>query len=132
MLETEPAPIAPTVVLTQKDVRMVQLAKSAISAGLRTLLLTEGLSCTDVAELAVAGGFGSYLDVANAGRIGLIPEELVSRVRVLGNAALSGASMLLLDRALTQTCEGLAQSARTLVLSANPVFSEYYTEGMFF
>ena len=132
LLETEPAPIAPPVVLTQKDVRMVQLAKSAISAGLRTLLRTEGLSCTDVAELAVAGGFGSYLDVANAGRIGLIPEELVSRVRVLGNAALSGASMLLLDRALTQTCEGLAQSARTLVLSANPVFSEYYTEGMFF
>lgn len=132
LLETEPAPIAPPVVLTQKDVRMVQLAKSAISAGLRTLLYTTGISCGEVAELAVAGGFGSYLDVANAGRIGLIPEELVPKVRVLGNAALSGASMLLLDRALTQPCERLAQFARTLVLSSNPVFSEYYTEGMFF
>ena len=132
LLETAPAPIAPPVVLTQQDVRMVQLAKSAVSAGLRTLLRTQGLTCPEVAELAVAGGFGSYLDVANAGRIGLIPEELVPRVRVLGNAALSGAAMLLLDRELIQPCEELARSARTLVLSANPVFTEYYTEGMFF
>lgn len=132
LLETEPAPIAPPVVLTQRDVRMVQLAKSAISAGLRTLLYSTGISCGEVAEMAVAGGFGSYLDVANAGRIGLIPEELVPKVRVLGNAALSGASMLLLDRELTRPCERLAQLARTLVLSSNPVFSEYYTEGMFF
>ncbi|MGN1026473.1 MAG: ASKHA domain-containing protein [Faecousia sp.] len=132
LLETDPAPIASPVVLTQKDVRMVQLAKSAISAGLRTLLRTEGISCKDVAELAVAGGFGSYLNVANAGRIGLIPEELVNKVRVLGNAALSGAAMLLLDRELAQTGTRLALSAHTLVLSANPVFSEYYTDGMFF
>lgn len=118
--------------LTQKDVRMVQLAKSAISAGLRTLMHTAGISCPDIAELAVAGGFGSYLDAANAGRIGLIPQELVSRVRVLGNAALSGASMLLLDRELAPACEYLAQSAKILELSANPVFTQYYMEGMFF
>lgn len=118
--------------LTQKDVCMVQLAKSAISAGLRTLMHTAGISCPDVAELAVSGGFGSYLDAANAGRIGLIPQEPVPRVRVLGNAALSGASMLLLDRELAPACEYLAQRAKTLELSANPVFTQYYTEGMFF
>lgn len=132
LLETDPAPVAPQVFLTQRDVRMVQLAKSAISAGLRTLLHTAGLSCPDVAELAVAGGFGSYLDAGNAGRIGLIPRELVPRVRVLGNAALGGAAMLLLDRELAPACEELARSAETLELSANPVFTRYYTEGMFF
>ncbi len=132
LLETSPALIAPPAALTQKDVRMVQLAKSAISAGLRTLLHTAGISCPDVAELAVAGGFGSCLNAENAGHIGLIPEGLVSKVRVLGNAALSGASMLLLDEELAGTCEHLARRARTLELSANPVFAEYYTEGMFF
>lgn len=132
LLEAAPALIAPPVALTQKDVRMVQLAKSAISAGLRTLLRTVDISYPDVAELAVAGGFGSYLNTANAGRIGLIPEELVHRVRVLGNAALSGASMLLLDEALAPACERLAQRAETLELSANPIFTQYYTEGMFF
>lgn len=132
LLEAAPAPIAPPVALTQKDVRMVQLAKSAISAGLRTLLRTVNISCPDVAELAVAGGFGSYLNAASAGRIGLIPEELVPKVRVLGNAALSGASMLLLDETLAAACERLAQGAETLELSANPIFTQYYTEGMFF
>lgn len=132
LLEPDPAPIAPPVVLTQKDVRMVQLAKSAIAAGLRTLMHTRGVSCADVAELAVAGGFGSYLNAASAGRIGLIPGELVAKVRVLGNAALSGASMLLLDRELAPVCERLARSAETLELSSNPIFTQYYTEGMFF
>lgn len=132
LLEPDPAPIALPVVLTQKDVRMVQLAKSAIAAGLRTLMHTRGISCADVAELAVAGGFGSYLNAASAGRIGLIPGELVPKVRVLGNAALSGASMLLLDRELAPVCERLARSAETLELSSNPIFTQYYTEGMFF
>lgn len=132
LLETAPAPIAPPVALTQKDVRMVQLAKSAIIAGLRTLMHTRGVSCADVAELAVAGGFGSYLNAANAGRIGLIPGELVPKVRILGNAALSGASMLLLDRELAPACERLARSAETLELSSDPIFTQYYTEGMFF
>ena len=132
LLETAPASIAPPVELTQRDVRMVQLAKSAVSAGLRTLMHTVNISCSDVAELAVAGGFGSYLNPANAGRIGLIPEELVPKVRILGNAALSGASMLLLDRKLISACERLAQRAETLELSANPIFTQYYTDGMFF
>lgn len=132
LLETAPAPVAPPVVLTQKDVRMVQLAKSAIIAGLRTLMHARGVSCADVAELAVAGGFGSYLNAASAGRIGLIPRELVPKVRVLGNAALGGASMLLLDRELAPVCERLARSAETLELSSNPIFTQYYTEGMFF
>lgn len=132
LLDEDPTPIAPPVSLTQKDVRMVQLAKSAIHAGLLTLLKTQALPCSQVAELAVAGGFGSYLDVENAGHIGLIPPELVPKVRVLGNAALSGAAMLLLDRDLAQVSDRLAQSAQTLTLSANPVFTDFYTEGMLF
>lgn len=132
LLDADPSPIAPPVVLTQKDVRAIQLAKSAVSAGLRTLLDSVGVSCADVAELAVAGGFGSFLNVANAGRIGLLPEELISKVRVLGNAALCGAAMLLLDRELAQSIESLARSAETLTLSGSPVFSEYYMEGMLF
>ncbi len=132
LLDADPSPIAPPVVLTQKDVRMIQLAKSAVSAGLRTLLDSVGVSCADVAELAVAGGFGSFLNVTNAGRIGLLPEELISKVRVLGNAALSGAAMLLLDCELARSSEDLAQNAEALTLSGSPIFSEYYMEGMLF
>ncbi len=132
LLEDDPAMIAPPVCLTQKDVRMVQLAKSAVCAGLRTLLREKQLPVERVAELAVAGGFGSYLDVESAGRIGLLPQELVPHVRVIGNAALTGAAMLLLDRGKIAPIEALAAGAQTIDLSTNPAFLNAYTEGMFF
>ena len=109
--------IAPPVCLTQQDIRMVQLAKSAVSAGIRTLIHRAGITCREIDELAVAGGFGSYLDVGNAGKLGLLPGELVQKVRVIGNAALSGASMLLLNRDLRKYSESLAAQAETVDLS---------------
>ena len=111
---------------------MIQLAKSAVCAGMRTLVQHAKLSWEQVSELLVAGGFGSYLDLENAGRIGLIPPELVMRTRAIGNAALDGASMLLLDQALREETEGMARAARTADLSTDPVFMQWYTEGMFF
>ena len=132
LLEDDEAVIADPVILTQEDIRMVQLAKSAIHAGIRTLLATAKMDCEKVTELLIAGGFGSYLDVKNAGKIGLLPEELISRVKVIGNAALSGASMLLLDRQLREDCTRYARTAQLVDLSANPVFTNEYMERMLF
>lgn len=112
LLEEEPAMICSPVSLTQKDVRAIQLAKSAVAAGITTLAKTFGKGFDEVEELAVAGGFGSYLNVENAGVIGLLPGELVSRVNVLGNAALKGAAMMLLDKAKMEKAEQLAKAAK--------------------
>ncbi len=131
-LEDDPAVILDPVCLTQDDIRAVQLAKSAIHAGLRTLLVTAGADCGDVKELGVAGGFGSYLDIRNAGAIGLLPEELLPKVRVLGNAALAGASMLLLSRDLREECEAEAARVELVSLAANPTFAAEYMERMMF
>lgn len=131
-LDPEPAVICGRVALPQKDVRAVQLGKSAVAAGIRTLTTTAGLTFSQVDELAIAGGFGSYLDVNNAGRIGLIPGELVPKVRILGNAALQGASMLLLDQPKIPDCEAMTRQARTVDLASNPLFLQAYTDGMFF
>lgn len=132
LLENDPLVIAPPVQLTQNDVRMIQLAKSAIHAGIRTLLGAVGLDRDALHTLSIAGGFGSYLNIENAGRIGLIPRELTSRVGVIGNAALSGASMLLLDRNCRSVCEQYARSAKVIDLTANPIFAEEYMEQMLF
>lgn len=132
LLEDDPSMIAPPVALTQKDVRAVQLAKSAIAAGMETLAATAGVSYGQVRELAVAGGFGSYLDARSAGVIGLLPPELVPRVRVLGNAALDGAARMLLDQETVQAARRLAQAAQTVDLTTNPRFVQAYTMGMFF
>lgn len=131
-LDPEPAVICGRVTLAQKDVRAVQLAKSAVAAGISTLLQTAEKRPEEVDELAVAGGFGSYLDVDSAGRIGLIPEPLVPNVRVLGNAALHGAAMLLLDRTCIPECERQTLEAKTVDLTTSALFLQAYTDGMFF
>lgn len=131
-MEEESVLITPSVAFTQKDVRMIQLAKSAIHAGIRTLLHLADIDYGEVSGLLVAGGFGSFLNVENAGRIGLIPEELVPSVRVIGNAALSGAAMLLLNLDYRAVCERYAGDAKGIELSSNPYFSEEYMAQMMF
>ncbi len=131
-LEDDPVEIAAPVTIIQEDIRAVQLAKSAIHAGMRTLIHTARLDPDEVATLYIAGGFGSYLDVTNAGKIGLLPEELTDRVTVLGNAALTGAAMLLLCEELRAVCERLAKDTRVVELATNPVFVSEYMERMMF
>lgn len=132
LLEESPVKVAGSVSVSQQDVRMVQLAKSAICAGIRTLVKNTGLSLTQVAKLSVAGGFGSYLDIENAGKIGLIPQELTGRSEILGNAALTGAAMILLNKDFAEQSAQLARSTETVDLTVSPIFNEYYMEGMYF
>ena len=131
-LEDEPFTVQAPVTLTQKDIRMLQLAKSAISAGLLTLIQNEQLTPTDISALYIAGGFGNYLNMQSAGRIGLLLHELTDRTKTVGNAALSGAVMLLLDRRMRDDAQLLVKKSRVADLSANPIFINAYTEGMMF
>ena len=125
-------PLAPGVALTQGDVRQVQLAKSAVRAGMETLMARSDLAPEDVAELAIAGGFGSYLSLDSAAAIGLIPPGLKPRCRVLGNAALAGAAMLLHSRPLLAESAALSDAAVTADLATDPIFMEQYVEQMMF
>jgi uncharacterized 2Fe-2S/4Fe-4S cluster protein (DUF4445 family) len=118
--------------ITARDVRQVQLAKAAIRAGLETLLDASGIRAADVTSLYIAGSFGSFINLENTAAIGLIPRGLGGRVKILGNAAHTGASMLLGDKALIAKSERLAARAQTLALDANPVFAESYTRRMIF
>ena len=118
--------------VTASDVRQIQLAKGSVRAGLETLLSSVGVEKSEVDTLYIAGGFGSYLDLQSAAAIGLIPHELLDRVKVIGNAAHTGATMLLLDKALIETSGQLAEKARTVGLDANPCFSENFMTYMMF
>lgn len=131
-LEDDPTVVESPVTFTQADVRAVQLAKSAIHAGIRTLLSAANLPMTQLKELVIAGGFGSYLSIPSAIRMGLIPTELRGRIRVIGNAALSGAAMLLFSEDLRHYAAQLAERAQIISLSTNPVFAEEYMERMAF
>lgn len=120
------------VAVTQKDIRMVQLAKGAVCAGMMTLIDVAGLEADDLDELAIAGGFGSHLDVHSAAVIGLYPEELEDNVTILGNAALSGAAMVLLNTDFIEMTEEFVDIAEVVELSSNPTFTNYYMDCMQF
>ncbi len=131
-LEEGAVALAPRVHFTQEDVRQVQLAKSAIRSGIETLLHTAGVAHEQVKRFAVAGGFGSYMSPDSAAAIGLIPPSLRSLCESIGNAALTGAAMMLCDGRQMEKGAALAQSARHVELATDAFFSEQYMEQMMF
>lgn len=120
------------VAITQKDIRAVQLAKSAICAGAETLMHHAGVAAADIETLFIAGGLGSYIDADNAEFIGLIPAGLAQKSVVLGNAAGAGAAMALLSRSERRLSEEIAEQTGNFELSSDAVFSAKYMDGMLF
>ena len=120
------------VYVTKDDVRAIQLAKSAIKSGVETLLNEDNTAFDDVESFVIAGGFGKKLDITSAELIGLIPKGVKKKARIIGNGALSGASMLLLDRSLREKCIVISKSAKNIELSTNAFFIDKYMENMMF
>ncbi len=119
------------IVLTQRDIRQIQLAKASICAGILTMLHHCGVSADEVHTFYICGGFGSYIDPNAAATIGLIPASLASRVKVLGNAAGTGAANLLGDSG-REYARAIAGQAHIIELSESPFFMEQYVEQMSF
>jgi uncharacterized 2Fe-2S/4Fe-4S cluster protein (DUF4445 family) len=120
------------IVLTQDDVRQVQLAKGAIASGIAMLLHVAGLRPDDLEELLLAGGFGNYVSVQSARRIGLIPPLAPERVRYVGNAAALGAQMCLLSEPERERAATLARVFEHVSLAAHPHFERIFVEAMNF
>ena len=131
-MEEDELPLAESVRLLPKDVRAVQLAKAAIAAGIQTILEASETKESEITEFIICGGFGSHLNLQSAADIGLIPEALIHKATVAGNAALSGALQLLLDRSSRQKAEQIAASSQHFNLGGNPKFNENYIDQMFF
>lgn len=120
------------IVLTQDDVRQVQLAKGAIASGIRMLQHVSGVADVEVAELMLAGGFGNYLSIPSAIRIGLIPQFPPERVRYVGNAASLGAQLCLVSEVERERAERIARSIEHISLAAHPDFQEIFVGCMNF
>lgn len=121
-----------TILLTQGDVREIQNAKASIAAGINTLIKEAGKEATDIDTVYLAGGFGSYIDKHHAVHLGLIPEVLENRIRVIGNAAGSGAIMALLSKDHYNGCKEIAARTKYVELSSSPAFMDDYVNSMMF
>ena len=118
--------------LSQKDVRELQLAKGAVAAGIQILMDEMGMDIKDIDTVYLAGAFGNYIHPLSAMRIGLIPMVRPGIVQSLGNAASTGASMVLLSKAYWQKANDLVQSIEHIELSTRLDFNEYFVESLNF
>ena len=120
------------ITFTQKDVREIQLAKSAVRAGMETLLLRFGVSYDDVDRVFLAGGFGYKINLEKAIGIGLLPEELHDKISAVGNSSLGGTVVYLTDEDAVERTERIVAASEEIPLSTDKDFNRFYTDYMFF
>lgn len=118
--------------VTQQDIRQIQLAKAAISAGIKVLVKHMQISLDKIKNVYLAGGFGNYINIESAAIIGLIPPELKKRVKLIGNGAGTGAIMCLLSEDMMKKACLIKDSIRYLELSNLAAFSKKFINGMYF
>lgn len=118
--------------ITQQDIREVQLAKSTIAAGINRLLATAGISVGDLDNILLAGGFGNYIDIKSAIRIGLLPDVDPGKYIQMGNTAGNGAALALRSDDFIPEMENLKKRIEYIELSTDPDFSMEYAMNMFF
>lgn len=124
--------LCPDVTITQDDVRQVQLAKSAIRAGLETLVETAGIRAADVKRLYVAGGFGKNLNVEKCCGIGLIPSELKDKCVLSGNTSLSGTIKYACGEITNEMIRDVKVRTRTVNFAGLGSFRQKFIENMDF
>ena len=120
------------VIVTQKDVRQVQLAKAAIRAGIDLLMKKMSIDKSGIDQILLAGAFGNYISRESACRIGLLPDVPIERIHFVGNAACSGAQMVLLSSDSRQIAGTLARQIEYLELANELEFQTFFADAIMF
>jgi len=118
--------------ITAEDIRKLQLAKAAIAAGIEVLLHFARIKESDIGLLALAGGFGSYMDINSAAKVGLIPKSLLPVAKVYGNTAGEGAVKTLIDNNAHECLEKIRKHCEYVELSSISFFNDRFVEQMGF
>lgn len=120
------------IVITQNDIREVQLAKGAIAAGIRLMLEETGQQVSDIRRVIVAGAFGNYIDKSSAVTIGLLPEIDQEKLFFAGNTAGAGVSMALASEAEMKLMREIPQRLTHIELAEKESFQNVYLKSMAF
>jgi len=116
------------IIVTQNDIRAIQLAKAALYAGAK--LLMDKLKIKKIDKIRFAGAFGSHIDVKYAMVLGLIPDCNLDEVSSAGNAASTGARMALLDTKSRHEIEQQVKKIEKIETAIEPLFQEYFVGAM--
>ena len=118
--------------LSRADISALAQAKAANYAGQYIVLRRYGAAPSDIRRLYLAGGFANYVDVENAVDIGFIANLPPEKIVKVGNAALEGATIMLLSAAMRQTIDEMARRIEHVELEVTPDFFDIFVEGCMF
>jgi uncharacterized 2Fe-2S/4Fe-4S cluster protein (DUF4445 family) len=121
----------PAITITQRDVRELQLAKAAIRTGIQVLLEMSGCSEEDIKQVIIAGAFGTYIDVASAVAIGMLPPLILNRFRQVGNAAGMGAKLALISFKSRANAQDIASRVSYIELASTPTFQPTFIQASY-
>ncbi|MCI4662907.1 MAG: ASKHA domain-containing protein [Neomegalonema sp.] len=122
------SPEGPRIVITQNDVRAIQLAKAALYAGCKLLMEKRGVTSVD--RVLLAGAFGAHISPLHAMILGMIPDCEIDQVRAVGNAAGTGARIALLNRSQRREIEAQVARIEKIETAVEPRFQEIFVEAM--
>lgn len=118
--------------ITQGDVRQVQLAKGAILSGFYALLKKAGINMNDLNKVIIAGQFGAHLPVDSLVGIGILPEEVRDKLFYAGNSSKIGAYMALMSKDVKSEIEVLAGKIDYMELGASEGYERLFSECLIF
>ena len=114
----------PLIMVTQTDIRAIQLAKSALYAGARLLMDEMGIDNVD--RVTLAGAFGAHISPKHAMVLGMIPDAHLSKVTSAGNAAGTGARIALCNLAARAAIEETVHNIHKVETAIEPRFQEHF------
>ncbi|HZO62988.1 MAG TPA: ASKHA domain-containing protein [Gaiellaceae bacterium] len=124
--------LADGIYLSQRDVRELQFAKASIATGWNILLRELGVDVSDIAQVLLAGSFGSYLSPASAVRIGLVPPLPVTRIVSAGNMAGEGAKIAALSVQERAAAAAIVDEVEYVELSGRSDFNDLFVDQLAF
>ncbi len=119
------------IVINEVDIENFMRAKGAIFAGIMTVLEQVGLQISDLEQIILAGGFGSYIDIDSAMTVGLLPEVDPEMILYVGNGSLTGAWMCELSNAIRRDVIDVVRKMTSFELSEIPEFKDQYMASIF-
>jgi uncharacterized 2Fe-2S/4Fe-4S cluster protein (DUF4445 family) len=120
------------IVVTQKDIREVQLAKGAVAAGISIMLNRMGKKTQDIHKIIIAGAFGNFIHKESAVAIGLIPSLPMNKIISAGNTAGAGVSMALMNNAEMELAKSVPTRVEHIELASCSDFQDEYMKALAF
>ena len=131
LASAEETRIGEDIVFTASDIKNLIYSKGAVYSGFTTLLGVAGLDFSMVERVVITGGFGQYINIEKAIRIGLLPDIERSKFVYLGNSSIVGAYMALLSEAHRMEASSVCNQMTYIDFSSNPSYMDEFTSALF-